>query len=257
VVRQAKIVCDRAVGYVRLSKEEEQGNGGLGLDAQRAAIHGEVERRRWRLVGIVEDVGWSGRSLRRPGIERALALLRSDEADFLVSSKLDRVRRRKLDLETLREETRRYGSVGHGRTRQTLPGWQLVPVDLPSFDTTTPAGRLTASIMGSAAQFEREMIAARTKDALAVKRSRGERLGRVPVLSDDVRQRVVRLRKRGLGWWRIAKALNEANVTPGRGGKQWYASTAKRVWQSASYIAERRIAHMTWNRLRPRKVPAI
>jgi hypothetical protein len=56
---------------------------------------------------------------------------------------------------------------------------------------------------------------------------------------------VVRLRKRGYGWFKIAKALNDDKVKPARGGQQWYASTTKRVWQSAQYIAEReRIAQV-------------
>ena len=49
----------------------------------------------------------------------------------------------------------------------------------------------------------------------------------------------MRLRKRGYGWLGIAKALNDDKVKPVRGGQKWYASTAKRVWQSAQYIAER------------------
>ena len=154
-------------------------------------------------------------------------------------AKLDRLTRRKIDLEALIEKMGRTRKVRVGRQWKELPPWQLVPVDMPSFDTTEPSGRLAASVVGSAAQYEREMIAKRTKDALAVKKARGERVGGIPLVPEAVRQRVVRLRKRGYGWLGIAKALNDDKVKPVRGGQKWYASTAKRVWQSAQYIAER------------------
>jgi DNA invertase Pin-like site-specific DNA recombinase len=238
-VAKPPTIDPRAVGYVRLSKDEGHGNGGLGLDAQRTAIKRVVAERGWRLVDIIEDIGWSGRSLRRPGIEHVLAMLEEGAAGILVVAKLDRLTRRKIDLESLIEKMGRTRRVRAGREWRTLPAWQLVPVDMPSFDTTTPAGRLAASVIASAAQYEREMIARRTSDALAVKKARGERVGGQTLVSDEVRARVVRLRKRGYGWLKIAKTLKAEGHKPGRGGKQFYASTAKRIWQSAQYIAER------------------
>jgi len=66
VAKPGKLDIDpRALGYVRLSKEEGPGNGGLGLEAQRSAIQAEVERRGWVLVDVIEDVGFSGRNMRR------------------------------------------------------------------------------------------------------------------------------------------------------------------------------------------------
>lgn len=243
----------RALGYVRLSKEERQGNGGLGIAAQRAAIEAEVRRRGWSLVDIFEDVGWSGRTLRRPGIERILGMLRGADADVLVVAKLDRLTRRMADLVALVEETKRTRSPGSGRTRRRLPPWQLCPCDMPSVDTTQPAGAFTANMIGAAAQFEREMIAKRTRDALAVKKSRGERVGREPLVPEAVRARIVRLRKRGVGWFKIAETLNADGVPTSRGGSKWFPSTVKKVWQSAQYIAEReRIARAAGGKM-PKK----
>src|SRR5256885_16611409 len=65
----------RVLGYLRVSTTEQATNG-AGLDAQRAAIAAEAERRGWS-VQWVEDRGYSAKDLRRPGIREALR--RSEE----------------------------------------------------------------------------------------------------------------------------------------------------------------------------------
>ena len=58
-------------------------------------------------------------------------------------------------------------------------GWNVVALDL-GVDLSTPQGEFLANAMASAAQWERRIIGQRTKDALAVKRAQGVRLGRPP-----------------------------------------------------------------------------
>ncbi len=72
-------------------------------------------------------------------------------------------------------------------------GWALVILDL-GVDTTTPSGEMIANVMATFAQFERRLIGQRTKDALAVKKRQGVRLGRPPSLSADVVKRIKRER---------------------------------------------------------------
>ena len=84
------------IGYVRVSTEE-QGLSGAGLQAQRAAIIAECERRGWELIEIAEDVG-SGKNLKRPGIRAALDTLAAGDASALVVAKLDRLSRSMLDF---------------------------------------------------------------------------------------------------------------------------------------------------------------
>jgi DNA invertase Pin-like site-specific DNA recombinase len=62
----------QVLGYVRVSTSE-QADSGAGLEVQRQAIVAEVERRGWQLLEIVEDAGYSAKSLKRPGIQSALA----------------------------------------------------------------------------------------------------------------------------------------------------------------------------------------
>lgn len=79
---------EKVIGYRRVSTSE-QGTNGVGLDAQRAAIEDECRRRGWQLVRIEEDI-LSGRSLNRPGLQRALDACRRGEVAGVVVAKLDR-----------------------------------------------------------------------------------------------------------------------------------------------------------------------
>jgi DNA invertase Pin-like site-specific DNA recombinase len=210
----------RAVGYIRVSTDE-QADSGLGLDAQRAAIEGEIKRRGWNLVHVFTDTA-SGRSLsRRPGLEEALTLLESDGAAALIVSKLDRLSRSTKDFATLMERAQRRG-------------WAPVVLDL-GVDTTTPAGEMVASVMMSVAQWERKIIGQRTKEALAAKRGQAVTLGRPRQLSDNTRRKIVAMRTRGMTYRAIAEALDGKGVPTAQGGARWYPSTVRKVVQTEGH----------------------
>jgi DNA invertase Pin-like site-specific DNA recombinase len=169
-------------GYVRVSNEEPI-TSGLGLEAQRTIV-AECERRAWDPVEVYEDAGVSGKSLvGRPALQEALSAVRSHVSSALIVAKLDRLSRSLLDFAGLMEDAREEG-------------WALVILDL-GVDTTTPSGEMIANVMATFAQFERRLIGQRTKDALAVKRRQGVRLGRPPSLSADVVKRIKRERRAG------------------------------------------------------------
>lgn len=75
-------------------------------------------------------------------------------------------------------------------------GWSLVALDL-GVDTSTPAGEFMASVMASAAQWERRIIGQRSRDALAAKRAQGVQLGRRPSISLEVAAKIHALRAQG------------------------------------------------------------
>lgn len=205
---------DRAIGYIRVSTEE-QADSRAGLEAQRAAILAEAERRGWRLVDVIEDAGYSGKDLRRPGIVAALEALRTHKADTLVVAKLDRLSRSMLDFAGL------MARASHER-------WALVALDL-GVDTTTPAGEAMANVMATFAQFERRLIGQRTREALAQKRKAGVVLGRPRSVPDDVRARIVASRATGASLTAIADALDADGIATAQGGRRWYPSTVKAV----------------------------
>lgn len=206
------------VGYIRVSTEE-QADSGAGLEAQRSAIKSECERRHWNLLRIYEDFA-SGKSLNgRHGLKEALALLDGGGAAALVVAKLDRLSRSLLDFAALMERARQRG-------------WALVALDL-GVDTTTPSGEMMANVLAVFAQFERRLIGQRTRDALAIKKAQGTRLGRPSQLPTATVRRIVGLRRRGKSLTDITDGLNADRVPTGQGGERWYPSSVRAVLLSA------------------------
>jgi DNA invertase Pin-like site-specific DNA recombinase len=202
----------RVYGYVRVSTDE-QANSRAGLDAQRAAILIEAQRQGWELIEIVEDAA-SGKSMKRPGIERVLTELRAGHATALVVAKLDRLSRSMLDFASLMATAQRQG-------------WGVVALDV-NVDTTTPSGEMMATVTAAFAQFERRLISQRTKEALAQRKAAGVRLGRERVVSAELEARAHALKASGLSVRKIGAALAvEGHHAPG--GGDWSPSSLQRI----------------------------
>lgn len=208
----------KAIGYCRVSTGE-QVNSGAGLDAQRAALQAEADRRGWSLELIVED-GLSAKDLNRPELMTALARLDAGMADVLMVSKLDRLSRSVKDFGGLLE-------------RASKKKWSVLCLDL-GVDTTTPVGEFTANVVVSASQYERRLIGQRTKDALAAKKAAGVRLGRPRLLPPEVVAGIVRAKAAGGSLAGIARDLTAQGVPTAQGGKRWYPSTVAAVLRSAA-----------------------
>lgn len=209
-----------AIGYCRVSTDQ-QGESGVGLQAQKRAIHLEVERRGWAFQTMFTDVA-SGKSLRRRGdLATALEVMADGEADLLVVAKLDRLSRSLLDFADLMARAQREG-------------WGIVALDI-GVDTSTINGELVASIIMALAQWERRIIGQRTKDALGVVKDRGVVLGR-PVMMDPATVTLMRLlRSNGRSYGAIAKMLNNEGVPTAQGGAKWYASTVRAALMRTPY----------------------
>lgn len=202
------------IGYIRVSTDE-QADSGAGLEAQRASIKAECDRRGWELLRIYEDAA-SGKTINgRHGLAKALASLDNGGADALVIAKLDRLSRSLLDFAALMERAREKG-------------WALVALDL-GVDTTTPSGEMMANVLAVFAQFERRVIGQRTRDALAVKRAQGIHVGRSSTLDPATVERIAALRQEGRSLTAIADVLNEDQVPTGQGGAKWYPSSVRAV----------------------------
>jgi len=208
----------RVVLYTRVSTGE-QANSGAGLAAQETQLRGEASRRGWEVVAALSDAGASGGSLRkRPALAEALALVDSDAADVLAVAKLDRLSRSVLDFAQL-------------MVRSSKLGWGLVALDL-GVDTTTASGRLVANVMVSVAEWERDIIGQRTRDALSEKRAAGVRLGGPQMVPLDIVERIVGEQHAGRSFRAIAAGLTESRVPTARGGTAWSSSSVQGVLRS-------------------------
>ena len=156
-----------------------------------------------------------GEGLKRPGIQEALRALEAGKASALVVAKLDRLSRSMIDFTALMATAQKQH-------------WALVALDC-AVDTSTPSGEAMANMLATFAQFERRLISQRTKEALAVKRAQGVRLGRPPTMPQAVVRRIQRQRARGDSLRKIADDLNEDGVPTAQGGAQWYAATVRHV----------------------------
>lgn len=153
----------RAVAYVRVSTEK-QAEVGQSLEAQRAKVEAYASLYDLELVEVVVDAGVSAKTLNRPGLVRALAMLESGAVNALVVVKLDRLTRSVRDLGELVE---RYFAAGESA---------LLSVS-EQIDTRSAAGRLVLNVLASVSQWEREAIGERTSVVMQHKASRGEYTG--------------------------------------------------------------------------------
>jgi DNA invertase Pin-like site-specific DNA recombinase len=217
---------EKVIGYVRVSTEE-QSVVGVGLEAQREAIATECARRGWHLVRIEEDA-LSGKTLRRPGLQRALADCAAGEASGVVVAKLDRLSRSLIDF---------AGLLARAQTE----GWNVVALDL-GVDLSTPHGEFLANVMASAAQWERRMIGQRTREALAVKRANGVRLGRPSTIGDDLAATIRDMRASGATLQSICDRLNDARIATPRGGTTWRPTSLRAVLRGIESPDRRRTA---------------
>jgi len=203
-----------ALAYVRVSTTE-QATEGASLDAQEAALIEAAERKGYR-VEVIREEGKSGKSLNgRPELRAALERLDRGEAAALYAQRLDRLSRSVADFAHLLDRAKRKG-------------WTVAVLDA-DVDTSTPSGEFLVNVLASAAQYERAIIGARTRDALAQRKREGVRLGRPSTLPSEVVARVVALRAEGSSLRAIADTLNSEEVPTAHGGAKWHASTVQKV----------------------------
>ena len=182
-----KVRKTNAVGYIRISTNEDKQR--YGLDVQRRAIKEYCKIKHLVLSKIFCDEK-SGKTLERPGLQE---LLRTrDSFQVLVVYKIDRLSRSLFELLSL--------------IRQDLKAKEVVFLQ-EGIDQRTKEGRLLLHQLASFAEYERELISSRIKEALAEAKSKGKRLGAEPRFQDYSGQ-VKAMRKKCLTWVNICHKLS-------------------------------------------------
>jgi DNA invertase Pin-like site-specific DNA recombinase len=83
-------------------------------------------------------------------------------------------------------------------------------------DTTTPHGRLMLTVLGGLAEFEKELIRARTSEGRARAKARGVKLGRKPKLTAHQKREAIKRRDDGEPVREIARSYNVSHSTISR-----------------------------------------
>lgn len=166
------------IGYARTSTlEQEAGFGAQVRDLKAAGC----ERLFAEQISSVAQ---------RAQLEAAIDFAR--EGDTLVVTKLDRLARSMLDLMNI-------------KARLDAKGIELRILAM-SLDTSTPTGKLMMNVLGSVAQFEREMMLERQKEGIAKAKADGKYKGRAPTARAKNAE-ILELRAAGLGATAIARQL--------------------------------------------------
>jgi site-specific DNA recombinase len=204
--------ASRAVAYLRVSTDEQH----LGPEAQRAALEAWAAREGVTVVAWHIDAGVSGAAPvdRRPALMAALADLAVHGAGLLAVSRRDRLAR---DVMAAAMTERLAADVGARVVSAAGEGTE---------GGDDPAAALMRRMVDAFAEYERALIAARTRAALAAKRARGETVGhaRLGFRAVDGRpvvdpaeaamvRRAAELRVSGLSLRALAEALSAEGFT--------------------------------------------
>lgn len=175
-------------GYARVSTD------GQSVAAQVAQLTAAGAEKVFREVA-------SGAKTDRAELARAVAKL--EPGDVLLVTRLDRLARSTRDLlntlATITERKAGFRSMGDA--------WA---------DTTTPHGRLMLTVLGGLAEFERELIRARTGEGRARAKARGQSLGRPFKLTQHQRREALARKARGEAVREIARSFNVSAATISR-----------------------------------------
>ncbi len=130
---------------------------------------------------IYTDHGLTGTNRSRPGLDQALAAVRT--GDTLVVPKLDRLARSVPDARFIADALVKRG------VRLALGSSVYDPAD--------PIGKMFFNILATFAEFEADLIRLRTREGMAIARSRGKLRGKQPKLSDKQQKELRRMHDTG------------------------------------------------------------
>ena len=232
----------RVALYARVSSEEQR--EGQTIDSQIAELERFADAQSWLLADVYKDEGWSGGVLVRPELDR----LRDDASkqlfDVALFNDVDRLARDVSHLGVIKRDLERKGIQVRFRK---LPADQ------------SPTANLMVNILGSFAEFEREMIVDRTRRGRRHKvevrqqflgslapygyryvtkdrsQNRSGQLETLPEQASLVRQMFQWVDTEGLSARGVVKRLNELGVPPSKGGEGWGKSTILRILRCETY----------------------
>lgn len=235
----------KAAVHLRVSSDEQAASG-LGLEAQLHACRLWADREGFDVAGPFSDDGVSGAAPleKRAGLLDALAAL--CPGDVLLVAKRDRLGRDPIVVAMIESAVSRKGC-------------RIISAAGEGTADDDPSSVLMRRLIDAFAEYERLIICARTRAALAAKRRRGERTGQVPygsaviddgrrskkgdlpmaIVADPAELEVIALitqaRADGLSQRKIASLLTSHGIRPKNGAPAWsHTSVAAILRRTAS-----------------------
>lgn len=227
----------RAVGYVRVSTTQQQTEG-VSLEAQQQRIRDYCASRAWHLVKVYKDTA-SAKDDNRPGLQALLKAVTKGAVDAVVIVKGDRLIR----------SVQHLGSLVTMFLKHHVA---LVSIT-EGIDATNATGRLNLNILGAVAQWEREIISERTKEALAYQKTQGRVYGRIPygftrqggrLVPAPIPEPMAVVRdifiwhRQGKSLRGIARSLTCQGIPSPRGLSRWNAETISIILNNAALYNE-------------------
>ena len=227
-----RAVAVRVIGYTCLNTLSQQPKN-YSLEEQESIIQQHVETNNWELVQMYREVtDTNSGQQHQPKLAEIIENSNKGKFDALVIPRLDRLTRNIRQLNTLISEM------------CIKNGIELISIE-EGLDTRNECGELALRIVDIVTKWDTKRISDRTREIIARKRAKGERVGHAPfgytyrnkrLVAVEQELKTVRLireqRDKGYSYHKIAKYLNERKIPSKRGGI-WYAETVKTVYQNA------------------------
>ncbi len=232
----------RVAIYARVSTEEQR--EGQTIDSQVAELERFSREKSWPITGTYKDEGWSGGVMERPDLDRLRDDAQKGVFDAVLINDVDRLARDVAHLGVIKRDLERHGM-------------KVIFRKLPS--DISPTSNLMVNILGSFAEFERELIADRTrrgrrhkvevrKQYLGSNTAYGFRyiprdqassneglLELAPEEASVVRQMFEWVDQDGLSGRKVLNRLNELHIRPRKGAAVWGKSSVLRILRNEMY----------------------
>src|SRR6266849_4988964 len=228
--------------YARVSTEEQR--EGQTIDSQIAELERFAQGRTWSVTGIYKDEGWSGSLLARPALDQLRDDALKGHFHAVLVNDVDRLARDVTHLGVVKRDLERHGI-------------QVIFRKLPT--DSSPTQNLMINVLGSFAEFERELIADRTRRGRRYKvEVRKQFVGTIApygfryvrrdraagvdgALQLDareapiVRQMYAWVDRDGLSARRVVARLNRLGPRPRKGSREWGKSSVTRILRNETY----------------------
>ena len=233
--KSSQVATKRCGLYIRVSTEMQ--TDGNSLNTQRTRLHQYVAQREWTVGKVFTEAGLSAKNTKRPALQQMLRWARDGKVDVVLVDKVDRISRNLVDLLNLIGDLKIWGVAFVSASQ--------------SFDTSTSAGNLMLNVLGSVAQFEREIIGDRVRENMLERARKGLWSGGIvpfgyrvdpKTKALEVRTKEVKrvkaifaefLRTRSLSG--TCHKINSAGRVTRR-GKAWSLVSIRRILSSPTYI---------------------